>query len=213
MKNAIIILLAMCSVATSLFSQKTEANDSIASVHTLPDVTKTKLRHEKLRINKLETNVSGIRSVISPLGEGDPIKWVQNLPGVTTGADGTTAFYVRGSNMGNNLFSLDGVPVYGYSHLFGMTTIVPQSAMKNVSFTKGGFDGKENNFTAAHLNVETRTPVQDRQSSVGLNTFLFSAESEGLLCQCSRDEYLQRMGRRHHVRYRLRSGGSIYQRN
>ena len=182
MKNTILIFIVLFMAATSSYSQKTEANDSIASVHTLPDVTKMGLRHEKLRINKLETNVSGIRSVISPLGEGDPIKWVQNLPGVTTGADGTTAFYVRGSTMGNNLFSLDGVPVYGYSHLFGMTTIVPQSAMQNVSLTKGGFDGKENNFTAAHLNVETRTPVQDRQSSVGLNTFLFSAESEGRLC-------------------------------
>jgi hypothetical protein len=182
MKNTILIFIVLFMAATSSYSQKTEANDSIASVHTLPDVTKMGLRHEKLRINKLETNVSGIRSVISPLGEGDPIKWVQNLPGVTTGADGTTAFYVRGSNMGNNLFSLDGVPVYGYSHLFGMTTIVPQSAMQNVSLTKGGFDGKENNFTAAHLNVETRTPVQDRQSSVGLNTFLFSAETEGRLC-------------------------------
>ena len=182
MKNTILIFIVLFMAATSSYSQKTEANDSIASVHTLPDVTKMGLRHEKLRINKLETNVSGIRSVISPLGEGDPIKWVQNLPGVTTGADGTTAFYVRGSNMGNNLFSLDGVPVYGYSYLFGMTTIVPQSAMQNVSLTKGGFDGKENNFTAAHLNVETRTPVQDRQSSVGLNTFLFSAETEGRLC-------------------------------
>lgn len=59
------------------------------------------------------------RRVISPLGEGDPIRWAQGLPGVTTGADGTTAFYVRGGNMGNNLITLDGVPVYGYSHLLG----------------------------------------------------------------------------------------------
>ena len=103
----------MCLVARSAYSQMTEVNDRIASFRTLPAVMKTELRHEKLRINKLETNVTGLRSVISPLGEGDPFKWVQSLPGVTTGADGTIALYVRGSNMGNNLFSLDGVPVYG----------------------------------------------------------------------------------------------------
>ena len=85
--------------------------------------------------------------------------------------------------MGNNLFSLDGVPVYGYSHLFGITTIVPQSAIQNVSLTKGGFDGKINNFTAAHLNIESKTPVQDRKTSVGLNTFLLSADSEGQVCE------------------------------
>ena len=173
----------MCLVARSAYSQMTEVNDSIASVRTLPAVMKTELRHEKLRINKLETNVTGLRSVISPLGEGDPFKWVQSLPGVTTGADGTIALYVRGSNMGNNLFSLDGVPVYGYSHLFGITTIVLQSAIQNVSLTKGGFDGKVNNFTAAHLNIDSKTPVQDRQTSVGLNTFLLSADSEGQVCE------------------------------
>lgn len=179
MKNNLLFLFAIFSIAFSANAQNTESIDSIASVHTLPDVMKTGLRHEKLTINKLETNVTGVRSVISPLGEGDPIKWVQNLPGVTTGADGTTAFYVRGSNMGNNLFSLDGVPVYGYSHLLGMTTIVPQSVMQDVSLTKGGFDGRDNNFTAAHLEVVSKTPVEIRQNSVALNTFLFSAESEG----------------------------------
>jgi hypothetical protein len=56
-------------------------------------------------------DVEAIRAVVTPLGEGDPVKWVQTLPGVTTGADGTTAFYVRGGNMGNNLITLDGVPV------------------------------------------------------------------------------------------------------
>ena len=79
------------------------------------------------------------RRVISPLGEGDPIRWAQGLPGVSTGADGTTAFYVRGGNMGNNLITLDGVPVYGYSHLLGLTTIIPQDVMSETSLLKGGF--------------------------------------------------------------------------
>lgn len=130
-------------------------------------------------MSRLSSDVAGIRGVVSPLGEGDPIKWAQEMPGVTTGADGTTAFYVRGGNMGNNLFSLDGVPVYGYSHLLGLTTIVPQSVMKSASLRKGGFGGAENNFTAAHLCVTTKAPEEGIRTSVSLNNFLLSASNEG----------------------------------
>lgn len=183
MKKTSIHILSLLTIFSSAQAQNVEQRDSIARTHTLPDVLVSHTQHEQLTICKLETDIKGIRSVVSPLGEGDPIKWVQNLPGVTTGADGTTAFYVRGSNMGNNLFSLDGVPVYGYSHLLGMTTIIPQSAMQDVTLTKGGFDGRENNFTAAHLNVDSKMPDEQLTHSVSLNTFLLSAESEGKICK------------------------------
>lgn len=182
MKKSSIHIFSLLTLFTSAHAQNIEQRDSVVKTHTLPNVLVSQTQHEKLTISKLETDVKGIRSVVSPLGEGDPIKWMQNLPGVTTGADGTTAFYVRGSNMGNNLFSLDGVPVYGYSHLLGMTTIIPQSAMQDVTLTKGGFDGRENNFTAAHLNVVSKTPDEKPNHGVSLNTFLLSAESEGNIC-------------------------------
>lgn len=175
----ICVLLALSSAWTRAYAQVVLKNDTIEDVRILPGVTKVQAKYEKLRISKLETDVSGVRSVVSPLGEGDPVKWVQNLPGVTTGADGTTAFYVRGSNVGNNLFSLDGVPVYGYSHLLGMTTIVPQSVMQEASLTKSGFEGKDNNFTAAHLNVTTKAAEDEMRHSVSLNTFLLGVGSEG----------------------------------
>lgn len=68
---------------------------------------------------------------------------------------------VRGGNSGNNLFSLDGVPVYGYSHLLGLTTAIPQSVMGSVSLSKSDFDGSDSNFTAAHLKIESRLPKED----------------------------------------------------
>lgn len=146
---------------------------------TLTAAIKTANRRIELSIDRLSAEAKEIRGVLSPLGEGDPIRWVQSLPGVTTGADGGSAFYVRGGNMGNNLISLDGVPVYGYSHLLGLTMIIPVSVMQSVELAKGGFDGRENNFTAAHLAVETKAPLEKISSSVALNNFLLSANSEG----------------------------------
>jgi hypothetical protein len=123
-------------------------------------------------------DVEAIRAVVTPLGEGDPVKWVQTLPGVTTGADGTTAFYVRGGNMGNNLITLDGVPVYGYSHLLGLTTSMPQQVIGSSELQKGGFTGMDNNFTASHLKIVTRNPEKGFDAGVSLNNFFVGANAE-----------------------------------
>ena len=146
---------------------------------TLEAAVKTDSRRVAEALGRMTASVEGVRRVISPLGEGDPIRWAQGLPGVTTGADGTTAFYVRGGNMGNNLITLDGVPVYGYSHLLGLTTIIPQEAMSETSLLKGGFEGGSSNFTAGHLKITTRDPGKEKfRMSAALNNFLASVSMD-----------------------------------
>ena len=71
---------------------------------TLSETVVTAFRRIDISLGRLQTGLEGIRGVVSPMGEGDPIRWTQGLPGVTTGADGTTAIYVRGGGVGNNLF-------------------------------------------------------------------------------------------------------------
>ena len=146
---------------------------------TLQAAVKTDARRIEASLGRLHTGLDGVRGVVSPLGEGDPTRWAQGLPGVATGADGTTSMYVRGGGSGNNLLSLDGVPVYGYSHILGLTTIIPTGAIESVALGKGGFDGAESNFTAAHLRVVTRTPGDTQKFSFSLNNFLAGAEAEG----------------------------------
>ena len=147
---------------------------------TLPEAVSTATRRVGISLGRLQTGLEGIRSVVSPMGEGDPIRGVQSLPGVTTGADGTTTIYVRGGGVGNNLFSLDGVPVYGYSHILGLTTIVPTQMIGTATLLKGGFDGSDGNFTASHLRIETKAPSTDGfHAGASVNNFLVSADAEG----------------------------------
>ncbi len=150
-----------------------EKNDTIdASVVTDSRILK------KRSIVDLSSGVDVIRAVVSPMGEGDAIRWAQSLPGVTTGADGGTAFYVRGSNMGNNLFSLDGVPVYGYTHMLGLTTVIPTSVIGGVTLTKGGFNAADNNFTSAHMKINSKNPEKGYKVSAALNNFMASFSGE-----------------------------------
>lgn len=94
--------------------------------------------------------------VISPLGSGDAVKYIQTLPGVATGGEGGSAYYVRGGNMGSNLMTLDGVPIYGISHLMGMTTVYPPDVIGAMDFHTGGFCSEEGNFTSSHISLVTR---------------------------------------------------------
>ncbi len=162
------------SAATVCAQESTEWRDSLNAATVTADMSMV-----TRSIEKLETGVTGMRGVVSPLGEGDLIRWAQTLPGVTTGADGSSAIYVRGGNMGNNLVTVDGVPVYGYSHLLGLTTIVPSEIISTVSLSKGGFEGGTGNFTASHLAISTRDVSTEKiHASVALNNFLASASIE-----------------------------------
>ena len=67
---------------------------------TLKAAVKTDARRIEASLGRLHTGIEGMRGVVSPLGEGDPTRWAQGLPGVATGADGTTSMYVRGGGSG-----------------------------------------------------------------------------------------------------------------
>lgn len=172
MKRFFSIAILLCLNCLPFFAQTSERHDTLAAA------VKTDIRKLSVTISEIETDLPGIRGILSPLGEGDPIKWAQTVPGVATGADGSSSYFVRGGNMGNNLITLDGVPVYGYSHLLGLTTILPQDIMQNVSLQKGGFEGVNGNFTSSHLRVTTREPGDAFRMSASLNTFLASVSAE-----------------------------------
>jgi hypothetical protein len=116
-----------------------------------------------------------IRHTSSPLGIGDAIKLIQTGPGVTMGGEGGSAYFVRGGNMGSNLMTLDGVPIYGVSHLLGLTSIFPQEAVGETVFHTGGFHSEDGNFTASHIQmISGNGDFKDSHYSASLNPFLVS---------------------------------------
>ena len=75
-------------------------------------------------------------------GEADVLRVIQLLPGVQSGTEGSTGIYVRGGGPDQNLFLLDGVPVYNASHLFGFMSVFNPDAVKSVQLYKGGFPAR-----------------------------------------------------------------------
>ncbi len=97
--------------------------------------------------------VGDFRNMVAATGKADAIKYIQTLPGVSTGGEGSSAFYVRGGNLGSNLVTLDGVPLYGSSHLLGFTSVYSPDIVSDVVFQVGGFTSEEGNLTASHIKL------------------------------------------------------------
>ena len=172
MKNSVLFVgVAICLSMLPLRAQEVELRDSLEAARI------TAMRRMQRDVGEMLTSPEHMRATASPLGEGDALRWVQSLPGVATGADGTSAFYVRGGNSGGNLLTVDGIPVYGYSHVLGITAILPADVIGSVSFAKGGFGGAQGNFTSSHVALRTVDPGSGspRRIHATLNNFLTGA--------------------------------------
>ena len=94
------------------------------------------------QMSMVEISTTTLKKIPVLLGEPDVLKVIQLLPGVQSGAEGTSGIYVRGGGPDQNLFLLDGVPVYNASHLFGFFSVFNPSAVKTVKLYKGGFPAR-----------------------------------------------------------------------
>lgn len=119
-------------------------------------VSASELPAQRVQMSKIELTVADIKKIPMFLGEVDIIRAIQLLPGVQSGNEGTTGFYVRGGSPDQNLILLDGVPVYNASHLFGFFSVFNADAIKNVALTKGGFPARFGGRLSSVLEVDLK---------------------------------------------------------
>ena len=143
--GAILFLLPLLSQA-----------QTVSVTDTLPAAIKEDTRSGMKTLSERVVKVSDISVMATPTGETDFVKFVQTLPGVAGGSDGSSSFYVRGGNMGGNVQTLDGVPIYGTSHLIGLTSVYPAEMMSSAEFQTGGFTSEEGNIGSSHLKLRSK---------------------------------------------------------
>ncbi len=126
---------------------------------------------ERTQTSIVEVPVQLIKNIPALLGEVDVLKAIQLLPGVQSGGEGTSGFYVRGGGPDQNLILLDGVPVYNASHLFGFFSVFNADAIKNVSLTKGGFPARFGGRLSSVLEIDMKEGNMKKiegEGSIGL---------------------------------------------
>ena len=107
------------------------------------------------QISAVQVPIEQLKSVPVLFGEADLIKALQLMPGVQSGSEGNSGFYVRGGGPDENLFLLDGVPLYNVSHMGGFFSAFNTDAIKNVTLYKGSFPAHFSGRLSSVLDVTT----------------------------------------------------------
>ena len=108
------------------------------------------------QMGALEINQQTIRSTPVMFGEADIIKTLQLTPGVSAGTEGTAGMYVRGGNVDENLFLIDGNPVYQINHIGGIFSAFNPEAISGMDFFKSGFPSRYGGRLSSVVNVHTK---------------------------------------------------------
>ncbi len=90
------------------------------------------------------------------LSSPDLIKTIQSLPGVAGGTELMSGLYVHGGTGTDNLFLLDGVPLYQVSHLAGLFSSFNTDVVESVDFYKSGFPARYGGRLSSVVDVRTR---------------------------------------------------------
>lgn len=91
---------------------------------------------------KISLSSSSLKKIPALLGESDVIKALQQIPGVVVGNDGMAGLYVRGGNADENLYLVDGNPLYHIHHMLGLFSTFNPEAVKIMNFYKGSFPAR-----------------------------------------------------------------------
>ncbi len=110
------------------------------------------LRNPQMGMTKVD--LLDVAHVPVLFGEKDILKTIQLLPGVMSGGEGSSQFFVRGGQGDQNLILLDGAPVFNASHLLGFFSTFNSDAIRDVTLYKGGMPAKYGGRLASVLDIQ-----------------------------------------------------------
>lgn len=125
---------------------------------TLPTVeVKAGLNENNARstLATVDVPVALLNAMPSPLGEVDPLKSLQLMPGVSAGVEGMADLLIRGGTPDQNLLLLDGAKIFNANHLFGFLSPVNPDIVKNIKVYKSGFPAKFGRRLSGVVEIDT----------------------------------------------------------
>ena len=120
------------------------------------EVTADRPIQQEVQMSTVSLSMKSVKNLPVLLGETDILKIIQLMPGVQSGTEGTSGFYVRGGGPDQNLMLIDGVPVYNVNHLFGFFSVFNADAINSVDLIKGGFPANYGGRLSSVLDVRMK---------------------------------------------------------
>jgi ferric enterobactin receptor len=112
-------------------------------------------------------------SSLSPMGEPDVLRALQNLPGISSNNESASELNIRGGFPDQNLILFDGITVYQPGHFYGVFSAFNAQATKDVQLYRGGFSAKYGGRTSGVLDI-TGKPGNPQKITGGLGLNLMN---------------------------------------
>ena len=162
-------------------NQQLEISLSPAAIQTEEVVVSEKREDQHLQqmTDRISITEEEIERLPYLLGEVDPIKMLQLLPGVQSNGEGNNGIFVRGGAIDQNLILFDQAPVYNTGHLFGFFSLFNHAAIKEVNLLKGGIPASYGGRLSSILEIKTRPGNEQEwkgEGSVGVVAGNFTIE-------------------------------------
>ena len=114
------------------------------------------LTDKKSGLSSITLPIKTLKQLPMLLGEKDPLKVLQLMPGVSNPREGFSGIYVRGGDPGQNLFLLDDAIVYNAYHLFGFFSVFNGDALRHVELFKAGFPARYGGRASSVLDLRMK---------------------------------------------------------
>ena len=96
-----------------------------------------------------------IKTEFSLFSSPDVVKTLQRMSGVEEGMELASGLYVHGGNNDENLYLIDGTPLYSVNHTLGLFSSFNADVVKNVDFYKSGFPARYGGRLSSIVDVRT----------------------------------------------------------
>ena len=135
---------------------------------------------QSTQMGAMEVPVDALLRAPVVIGEQDVLKTVQLMPGIQQGVEGFSSLFVRGGGADENMYLLDGVPLYNVSHLLGLFSAFTPEAIKKITLYKGAFPAHYGGRISGVVDIRAKDGnVNDVHGSAGIGLLSSKLHLEG----------------------------------
>lgn len=113
-------------------------------------------REEEVVVTRHSVSMEEARAVPGTLG--DPLRVIQNLPGVARPGFGTGELIIRGANPEDSRVFIDGIEVPIVYHLGGYRSVIPAGMVAQIDYLPGSYPVRYGRGGGGVVDIHTTTP-------------------------------------------------------
>jgi hypothetical protein len=111
-------------------------------------------------VGRVELDMEDNKEVPMLLGEADPLRLASTKAGISSAGEGAAGLNVRGGKADQNLFLLNGAPIYQISHFLGFFSAVNAKSVQNMTVYTGSMPSKYGSRLSSVFDIEGKAALQ-----------------------------------------------------